>query len=92
MCLAGEICDTESLINALKDALGDSLDTVTVQALEVSAAMEKAGASKEEIEEMMAMMLNKSGGISQEFLTDIKKAMDSGSTWLVCFPVFVHAL
>lgn len=76
----GAIKDTESLINALKDALGDSLDDVTLQALQVSAMMEKAGASKDEIEELMAMMMNKSGGISSEFLNDIKKAMDSGGS------------
>jgi hypothetical protein len=62
----------------LKDALGDSLDDVTLQALQVSEMMEKAGASKDEIEEMMGMMMNKSGGISSEFLNDIKKAMESG--------------
>ncbi|TRY61422.1 hypothetical protein TCAL_14991 [Tigriopus californicus] len=76
----GAIKDTTSLINALKDALGDSLDDVTLQALQVSEMMEKAGASKDEIEEMMGMMMNKSGGISSEFLNDIKKAMESGGS------------
>ena len=39
-----------------------------------------AGASKEEIEEMMQMIINKGGGISEEFLDSIKQAMAE-----VCF-------
>lgn len=60
--------------------------------MEVGAAMEKAGSSKEEIEEMMAMIMNKDGGISQEFLDNVRKAMESGSksmtliyTFCTCF-------
>ncbi len=71
--------DTDALINALKDTFGDALDSSTLQAMEVGAAMEKAGSSKEEIEEMMAMIMNKDGGISQEFLDNVRKAMESGS-------------
>lgn len=67
------------MIKALKEALGDVLDDTTIKALEVSAAMEDAGAGKEEIEEMMAMILNRGGGISNEFLSNIQKAMESGS-------------
>ena len=63
----------------MKEALGGALDDVTLQALEVSAAMKDAGASEEEIEEMMAMIMNKGGGISEEFLDNIKKAMESGT-------------
>ena len=62
----------------MKDALGDVLDSKTMKALEVSAVMESAGASKEEIEEMMSMIMNKGGGISQEFIENIKKAMEAG--------------
>ncbi len=75
---AGGIKDTKSLIAAMKDALGDVLDDTTMKALEVSAVMESAGASKEEIEEMMSMIMNKGGGISQEFIENIKKAMEAG--------------
>lgn len=63
----------------MKEALGDALDDVTLQAMEVGAAMKDAGATEEEIEEMMAMIMNKGGGISEEFLDSIKKAMDEGS-------------
>lgn len=63
----------------MKDALGDSLDAQTLQALEVSALMKGAGATDEEVEEMMAMMMNKGGGISDEFLDNIKNAMETGS-------------
>ena len=41
--------------------------------------MESAGASKEEIEEMMSMIMNKGGGISQDFVENIKKAMAMGA-------------
>ena len=71
--------DTKALIDAMKEALGDALDEVTLQAMEVGAAMKNAGASEEEIEEMMAMIMNKGGGISEEFLDSIKQAMDTGS-------------
>ncbi len=67
------------MIKALKDTFGDALDDTTIQAMQVGAAMEKAGSSKEEIEEMMAMIMNKDGGISQEFLANVKKAMEAGS-------------
>ena len=63
----------------MKEALGDALDDVTLQAMEVGAAMKGAGASEEEIEEMMAMIMNKGGGISEEFLDSIKQAMETGS-------------
>ena len=66
------------MIKALKDVAGDSLDDLTARALDVHAAMEKAGAGKEEIQEMMAMMMNKGGGVSQEFLDNIQKAMEAG--------------
>jgi phage-related minor tail protein len=46
--------------------------------MEVSAAMASAGASKEEIEEMMQMILNRGGGISDDFIESIKEAMASG--------------
>jgi uncharacterized NAD-dependent epimerase/dehydratase family protein len=62
----------------MKDALGDVLDETTMKALEVSSIMESAGASKDEIEEMMSMIMNKGGGISTEFINNIKKAMESG--------------
>ncbi len=48
------------------------------KSLEVHSLMEKAGASKEEIEEMMAMMMSKGGGISKDFLANISHAMESG--------------
>ena len=58
--------------------VGDALDDTTARALDVHAAMERAGAGKEEIQEMMAMMMNKDGGVSQEFMDNIQKAMDAG--------------
>ena len=69
-----------SIMEAMKSALGGVIDTATLQAMEVSEAMAAAGASKEEIEEMMQMIINKGGGISEEFLDSIKQAMAE-----VCF-------
>ena len=66
------------LLSALKGALGDVLDPAALQAMEVSKAMSAAGASKEEIEEMMALILNRGGTVSQEFLEAIKEVMESG--------------
>ena len=68
----------EGLINAMKSALGDVLEPAALQAMEVSKAMAAAGASKEEIEEMMAVILNRGGTVSQEFLEAIKEVMESG--------------
>ena len=67
-----------ALLEAMKNALGDVLDPVALQAMEVSKAMIAAGASKEEIEEMMAVILNRGGTVSQDFLEAIKEAMESG--------------
>ncbi len=66
------------MLKALKDAAGEAMDDVAAKSLEVHSLMEKAGASKEEIEEMMAMMMSKGGGISKDFLASINQAMDSG--------------
>ena len=60
------VASNSNLLEAMKGALGGSLDIAAMQAIEVSTAMAAAGASKEEIEEMMQMILNKGGGISQE--------------------------
>merc|ERR1719357_1811868 len=65
---------------AMKGCLGTVLDTSIMQAMEVSSAMAGAGASKEEIEEMMQMMLNKGGGISDDFIDAIKDAMAAGGS------------
>ena len=62
----------------LKEAAGEAFDEVASKSMEVHSIMEKAGASKEEIEEMMAMMMSKGGGISKDFLSNITHAMDSG--------------
>ena len=62
----------------LKEAAGEAMDEVSARSLAVHAVMEKAGASKEEIEEMMAMMMSKGGGISKDFLANITQAMESG--------------
>lgn len=68
-----------NLFSAMKAALGDLLDPCTLQAMEVSAAMAAAGASQEEIEEMMAMIMSAgSGGISADFMAAIKDAMAHG--------------
>lgn len=48
--------------------------------MEVSAAMTAAGASKDEIEEMMQMILNKGGGISDDFMDCIQGAMKAGGS------------
>jgi hypothetical protein len=67
-----------NLMEAMKGALGGLLDISTLQAMEVSAAMAAAGASKAEIEEMMQMILNRGGGISDDFIESIKEAMAAG--------------
>ena len=67
-----------ALLEAMKGALHNVLDTSILQAMEVSAAMAAAGASKEDIEEMMQMIMNKTGGISEDFISSIKEAMTSG--------------
>ena len=72
-----------ALINAMKGALGDVLDPAALQAMEVSKAMAAAGASKEEIEEMMAVILNRGGTVSQEFLEAIKEVMESGGKYSI---------
>jgi hypothetical protein len=70
-----------NLFAAMKGALGNILDPCTLQALEVSAAMAAAGASQEDIEEMMAMIMSAgTGGISEDFLIAIKEAMLHGGT------------
>ena len=69
-----------SLISAMKKALGDIIDPVSLQAMEVSAVMAQAGASQEEIEEMMAMILSQGTGVSQDFIESIKEAMQGGGT------------
>ena len=61
-----------ALLTAMQDSLGDCLDGATLQAMEVSRMMAAAGASQEEIEEMMAMILNKEGAVSPEFIASIK--------------------
>ena len=48
--------------------------------MEVSAVMAQAGASQEEIEEMMAMILSQGTGVSQDFIESIKEAMQGGGT------------
>ena len=67
----------------MKGALGDVLDPAALQAMEVSKAMAAAGASKEEIEEMMAVILNRGGTVSQEFLEAIKEVMESGGKYSI---------
>jgi len=71
---------SNDLMEAMKGCLGTVLDTSVLQAMEVSAAMAGAGASKEEIEEMMQMILNKGGGISDDFIDAIKDAMAAGGS------------
>ena len=44
-----------NLINAMKNALGDIMDPVSIQAMEVSAVMAQAGATTEEFEKMIAV-------------------------------------
>ena len=75
--------DVKAIIRAMKEALGDALDDTTIEAMEVAACMEKAGADKEEIEEMMAMIMNKDGGVSQEFLNNLKAAMDAKGNQII---------
>ena len=79
-----------ALINAMKGALGDVLDPAALQAMEVSKAMAAAGASKEEIEEMMAVILNRGGTVSQEFLEAIKEVMESGGKQLNIHITYKH--
>ena len=74
----------------MKGALGDVLDPAALQAMEVSKAMAAAGASKEEIEEMMAVILNRGGTVSQEFLEAIKEVMESGGKQLNIHITYKH--
>ena len=67
-----------NLINAMKNALGDIMDPVSIQAMEVSAVMAQAGATKEEIEEMMALLLSQGSGVSPDFIDAVKDAMTCG--------------
>ena len=67
-----------ALIGAMKKALGDIIDPVSLQAMEVSAVMAQAGASQEDIEEMMAMILSQGSGVSADFIDSIKEAMHGG--------------
>lgn len=66
------------MINAMKKALGDIIDPVSLQAMEVNAVMAQAGASQEEIEEMMALILSQGTAVSPDFLAAVKEAMKSG--------------
>ena len=69
-----------SMLAAMRETLGDScLDPATLQALEVSQMMAAAGASQEEIEEMMAMILNKEGAVSPDFIKSIKEVMQQAA-------------
>ena len=74
------VSNSSNLMEAMKGALSSVLDNSILQAMEVSAAMASAGASKEEIEEMMQMILNKGGGISDDFIESIKEAMKAGGS------------
>ena len=67
-----------TLINAMKNALGDIMDPVSLQAMEVSAVMAQAGASKEEIEEMMALLLSQGSGVSADFIDAVKDCITMG--------------
>merc|ERR1712223_1120918 len=69
-----------NLINAMKNALGDIMDPVSIQAMEVSAVMAQAGATKEEIEEMMALLLSQGSGGSPDFIDAVKDAMTCGGS------------
>ena len=72
-----------NLINAMKTALGDLIDPVSFQAMEVSAVMAQAGASKEDIEEMMALLLSQGTGVSPDFIDAVKEAITSGGKMIV---------
>ena len=66
-------------MQAMKQALGDIIDPSSMQAMEVGAVMAQAGATKEEIEEMMALLLSQgSSGVSADFLDAVKEAMQGG--------------
>ena len=62
----------------MKSALGDAIDPVALQAMEVSAVMAAAGASQEDIEEMMALILSQGAAVSPDFMDAIKDAMAAG--------------
>ena len=63
----------------MKQTLGDIIDPVSLQAMEISAVMAQAGATQEDIEEMMAMILHQgSAGVSADFIESIKEAMQAG--------------
>ncbi len=46
--------------------------------MQVHALMSKAGATSDEIEEMMALLLNRAGCTSEEFIDNVKQAMEKG--------------
>ena len=69
-----------ALLSAMKKALGNIIDPVSLQAMEVSAVMAQAGASKEEIEEMMALLLSQGSGVSPDFLDAVKDALTLGGS------------
>ena len=73
----GKPC-SNAVMEAMKECVGTVLDTSILQAMEVSAAMAGAGTSKEEIEKIVQMILNKGGGISDDFIDAIKDAMTAG--------------
>ena len=54
------------------------MDPVSLQAMEVSAVMAHAGASKEEIEEMMALLLSQGPGVSADFIDAVKDCITMG--------------
>jgi hypothetical protein len=64
----------------MKGALAGVIDPVSLQAMEVSAAMAQSGASKEDIEEMMALLLSQGQAVSQDFLCAIHAALSGGGT------------
>ena len=74
------------MIGAMKKALGDIIDPVSLQAMEVSAVMAQAGASQEDIEEMMAMILSQGSGVSADFIDSIKEAMQGGGKENITYP------
>uniref|UniRef100_A0A0K2UBC5 Uncharacterized protein n=1 Tax=Lepeophtheirus salmonis TaxID=72036 RepID=A0A0K2UBC5_LEPSM len=69
----------EELLSVMEDNFGPAVfQQKTIDALVVNAFMEKAGASKDEVEELMLMMMNKGGGVSQHFVNSIQEIMKIG--------------
>lgn len=62
----------------MKESFGDALDETSIEAMQVGAYLNGFGASRDEVEEIMAMIMNRDGCTSPDFIGNLKKIMESG--------------